>query len=821
MASIQSLGIGSGLLTTELLENIISAEREATDLRLDAEQAEAEAKLSAFGTIRSSLDSLRSAAAALESRSAFADFTTSSSNSSVATATVGTDAVAGTYQIEVDQIARNEVLATGGYASLDTVVGSGTISIAFGTTSYDVDDNYAGFTVDTEIAGGELTIDSTNNTLAGIRDAINSANLGVRANIIDDGTGFRLAITSENDGAGGSMRIEVTEDAPTGLSDLRYDETTRNLTQTVKGQDAQLTVDGISISRATNTIDNVVEGVTINALSAAAGSPVTLSVQRDLDAAAERLEGFVSAYNDFKDQLDELTKFDPETQEGGLLLGDSALRSTAGRLSRVLSSPIDNPFDANIRALVDVGITTNRSYRLEFDRPTFEANAANVDSIASVFAANARIDDSQITYFSSQTYSRSGDYALTVTRLAQQGLYRSNTVAGIGTSGVTIDADNDTLRVQLNAVSPAGGNGGGGGITSGEITLAAGSYTAEEFALELERAINSDASIRAAQRSVAVAFDAANERYTITSPDFGSTSSVGILSVDTDTEAELGIAVFDGAATAGSDVEVRIGGYAASGSGRVVLVDRENLEAAPGFLTGSSTSALQAADVTIDADNKTFEISVDGTASASITLTEGSYTDMAALASEIQDRINADANLTGAEASVLVSYDQRNERFEIVSGTAGAESSVAITSADAALTTTLGLGVGAGFSGTAASPRDQSIGPGGLQFGVFGGATGPRGQIEFVRGVADQFESVLDELLTFGGTLTNREDALREDLSDISDERARFDARISAQEARLQKQFALNDALIAQLNSTSDFLSSQLDLLPLANSGGE
>lgn len=805
MASIQSLGIGSGLLTTELLESIIAAEREATDLRLDAEQAEAEAKLSAFGSIRSALDGLQSAASALKSRTTFANFSSDSSNASVATASTSSLASPGSYSVEVGQLARNQVLATGAYESLDTVVGTGTLNITFGTTAFDIDDNVTGFTVDTTIAGGEIEIDETNNTLSGIRDAINAAGVGIRANIIDDGSGFRLALTSENNGAGGSMSIEVTEGGTAGLSDLAFNATTQNLEQTVKAQDAQVTVDGIAISRSTNAISGVIQGVTFNALSAAPGAPVTLTVERDLDASVEKIESFVSSYNEFKDLLTQLTDFDPDTQEGGLLLGDSALRSTANQLSRLLSGSIDNPFDQNIRALVDIGISTDRSFRLQFSRAAFEAKAADIDALSSVFAANGRTSDSQISFIGAQEHTLSGDYDLTVTRLAQQGFVRSQSITGIAASGVTIDADNSKLRVAVN------------GIDSGELTLAQGSYTAAEFAAELQLTINSSEILRNNGRSVEVAFDATREFFQITSGSFGSSSKVAITDVGADSTAELGLAVDDGVATAGRDVQVRIGDYTATGNGQTVLVGRRNLGAAPGFLSGATTTDIQAGSITIDATNRTFEITVDGTGSNTIALTEATYTDMDALASEITAQINADANIAGAGAEVSVLYDALNERFEIITDSRGADSTVEITAADAGFTSAVGLSVGVGFSGTDASPVGRDIDVGGLQLGIFGGSVGARGQVEFVRGIADQFDSVLDGLLAASGSLTNREDALRGDLADVDEERTRFDERIAAQEARLRQQFATNDALISQLNSTSDFLSSQLDLLPLAN----
>lgn len=819
MASIQSLGIGSGLLTTELLENIIAAEREGTDLRLDGEEAAVDAKLSAYGSVRSALDGLKSAASALRGRTTFATFDTTSSNEGVVSASANSLASPGTYQVEVDQVARAQVLATGAYDSLDTVLGTGSIEIRFGTTAFAGDGTYEGFDLNTDRPGGTIEIDAGNRTLAGVRDAINAADLGVRANIVDDGTGFRLVVASESTGAANGLQISVTEGDEAGLSALAFDAGAQNLEQTVAARDTILSVDGITVSRPDTLVAGVVQGLTFDARSAAPGSVVTVGVERNVDASAEKVEAFVDAYNEFKGLLDELTDFDPENQEAGLLLGDSALRNTASQLSRALSSTIENPFSDELRALVDVGVRTGVNYRLEFDRAAFDRAAGDLDALSSIFTASGRSTDGQVTFIGSQPYTESGDYAVEVTRLAQQGLLRTRAVPGLGSGGVTIDGSNDEFRIAVN------------GTQSGTIDLTQGTYTAEALAVELQQRINGDEALRRLGRTVEVTFDAARERFEIVSGTYGSDSRVAITGLDPSLDPDttdfgtfanaFGLRLDDGGATAGRDVQARIDGATVSGRGQVLLVPQGTLGAAPGFLTGSSTEALRGGSATVSAPENTLEVTVDGVPSGAVAIPAGTYTDMDALAGEISERINADGALQAGGAAVDVFFDARNERFEFISRSTGASSGVELTAVAAGLTSELGLEVGGGFAGSEGTRAGRSVGAAGLQFGVFGGALGDRGRIDFTRGAGDRIDALLEGLLGSDGAIGRREEALRTELADIADERARFDERIAAQEARLRSQFATNDALIAQLNSTSDFLTNQLGLLPFNDLGGE
>ena len=226
MASIQSLGVGSGLLTSELVEQIIEAERAPVADRLDKKQTIAEAKISAYGEITSALSSFDSALASLKLPSTFNASTVSSSNDSTVSGTASSLAVAGNYSVSVSQLAQSHSIASGAYAEVTSTVGTGVLNFRFGTTTYGVGGSYDSFTLNADASSKSIVITSANNTLAGVRDAVNKANFGVQASIVDDGSGYRLVFSSKNSGAKNS--IEVTASGTDGLKALNYNQTSQN-----------------------------------------------------------------------------------------------------------------------------------------------------------------------------------------------------------------------------------------------------------------------------------------------------------------------------------------------------------------------------------------------------------------------------------------------------------------------------------------------------------------------------------------------------------------------------------------------------------------
>ena len=185
------------------------------------------------------------------------------------------------------------------------------------------------------------------------------------------------------------------------------------------------------------------------------------------------------------------------------------------------------------------------------------------------------------------------------------------------------------------------------------------------------------------------------------------------------------------------------------------------------------------------------------------------------MASELQTRINADANLSAASKSVTVSYSANSGRFTITSDTVGNTSSVAFNSVPAATESVFGFLAGQSYDGTVAQTvlSDAT----GLAIRADAANPGASGTITFTQGVMALFESVLEGINRTDGSIDSRLGSLDARIADLDEEAARFDARMTEFEARLRTQFASADALISQLNTTSDFLLQQISLLPLTN----
>jgi len=232
------------------------------------------------------------------------------------------------------------------------------------------------------------------------------------------------------------------------------------------------------------------------------------------------------------------------------------------------------------------------------------------------------------------------------------------------------------------------------------------------------------------------------------------------------------------------------------------------------------------ASTTIDSNNDTFTIDIDGTSSATISLTAGSYT-QTQLAAEIQSQINADTTLAAAGKSVTVSLDGTNQ-LVINSDIYGASSKVEITSVDTNTVAQLGLSIAAGTDGidivgtingvaatgsgqvlTAASGDDSE----GIRVTVAGAATGDRGSVTYIEGVAEQLVDMITGFISIDGSLSVKNETLGKQLALITQERADLTERIETLTARLARQFTAADIIISQLNSTQDFISKQLDAL--------
>jgi len=368
---VSAPGIGSGLDINSLVEQLVAAERQPAANRLNLAEARANTELSAIGRLKSSVSSFQSALETLTQLETFQQRTVDIDSDEFIAATASSDAVPGSYDIQVIELAAAQKLASQAFGDLNTAVGTGVLTLTLGGAAFAVN-----------IAEGE-------NTLNDIRDAINAApdNTGVRATIVTADDGSRLVLSSAETGSANTITV-ANSGGDGGLDVFNYDPQGpfNALTQLEGASDAMAMIDGFTVTSSTNTIAAAIEGVDINLIDNEAGNTSRLTIGLDETAAEAALNEFVTAYNSVLGTIDELTAFDAEAGVAGPLLGDSLVRDLQSSLRRELSSALDLE-NATFTVLAEIGITTTLDGRLEIDSTqAAEAIAADFDAVGLLFA---------------------------------------------------------------------------------------------------------------------------------------------------------------------------------------------------------------------------------------------------------------------------------------------------------------------------------------------------------------------------------------------------------------------------------------------------
>ncbi|HIO31088.1 flagellar filament capping protein FliD [Marinobacter salarius] len=555
MANISSLGIGSGVLTSELVDQLVQAERAPTEKRLAQKTERTQALISAYGTLRSAVTELRLPMRQLSAPDNLKAFSATSSNEDIAVSVDSSKANRGTYSVDVTSLASAQALASRDvFADRDkTSVGQGTMTLSVGDKTTNI------------------VIDSSNDTLQGLANAINDSDAGVSAGVIDTGSGFQLVLSADETGTANAVSISVSGDSAgtdtdaQGLSRFAFNasmDADAGLNETIAASDAVMSINGVEVTRSTNSFENVIDGLTFD-LTATGTS--TVKVEQDLGAVADRVQGFVEKFNGLQETIDALAGFNAESGSGSLLTGDSVIRGIQNQLRQVLTRVVPGLEDASVRSLADVGITTNfETGSLEFDREEFmEQLKANPDDVTALFAEQGRATDSQVEFVRSGVNTEPGTYDINVTQAATQGTLAGNAAA---TFPVTIDGTNDELSLLVN------------GDTSVNLQLTQQTYnSAQDLVDEIQAQLNSNNALNASEGSVQVSLGAGGE-LVFSSSTYGSESSVTLSSAESAATFGLDAAT----STDGLDVAGTIDGRTAEGEGQTLFLG-ENSGAASGL----------------------------------------------------------------------------------------------------------------------------------------------------------------------------------------------------------------------------------------------
>lgn len=394
MASISSLGAGTNLDLNALYDQLQKAEQTKL-LPITRQQASYKAKITAWNVVQSSLTKLQTASAALKNASGIASTKVTSTNTAFS-ATLASKAAAGSYSIEVSQLASSQSLLSKAARSKDADLG---------------DSSMASRTITISQPGQKtplkVTLKQDQTSLSDIRDAINRQQGSVSASIIksDDNT-YYLSLTARDSGTANAMTVSTDDSTLSQYINYSQGGSSNAMTEKVSAKDAKLTINGVSITRSSNTITDAPEGVTLNLTkTTAANTPETLTVATDNAPMTAAIQAYVDAYNSLQTTISNQTKYTAvkagtaQASGNGDLLGDTTLRNIQTALRSQITSPQNG---GKFTALSQLGITQDVNGKLTVD--STKLNNALTNNSADV--VNFLTGDGKTTGFATETSNK-------------------------------------------------------------------------------------------------------------------------------------------------------------------------------------------------------------------------------------------------------------------------------------------------------------------------------------------------------------------------------------------------------------------------------
>jgi len=375
VASSSSSGAtgGSVIDVSSLVSQLVTATYAAQVANNASQTSAVTTQISALGALKSALATFQGALATLDTPTSFNALTASSSDQSAFTATADSSAVAGTYSVGVTQLAQAQQLVSTAFSGgSDTTIGTGTLALSLGGQSFTV------------------AIDSTDNTLAGIAAAINSAtgNPGITATLVQGLDGAHLVLASAQTGAGNTIQVSASG-GDGGLAQLAYTSAAPGIyTQASAPQDAIVSVAGVSYQSASNTVTGAISGVTLNlAATTAAGSNATVTVSNDTSSVATNISNFVAAYNTLVQTFAGLGGYDASSGTAGPMLGNALLSGIQNQIEGVVHGLISGASSSD-NSLASIGVTTQGDGTLALSASALQnALSSNFTGVSQLFSS--------------------------------------------------------------------------------------------------------------------------------------------------------------------------------------------------------------------------------------------------------------------------------------------------------------------------------------------------------------------------------------------------------------------------------------------------
>ncbi|WP_439134329.1 flagellar filament capping protein FliD [Pseudomaricurvus sp.] len=778
---ISSLGAGSGLNSTSLVEQLTDVERAPKQNQIDTKRESFETKLSDFGVIRSALSLLQDSGDVLTDSATFNSKSASFSDSSAfIPVSLDENVPVGNYSFEVLDVAQSQSLATGSsFAAPTDAVGKGSLTLDFG--SWDSAEPPTTFTHNGDKDPLVITLDDTNNSLNGLRDAINEADVGVTASVVNDGNGYRLLLTAES-GQSNQLQITATEEAGAeGLAAFNFNATDQALNQAQGGQDARLKINGLEVTRSTNEIDDVLDGFKFTLAKPDPGNVVNVSISEDKAGAQQAVRDFVDSFNAFLEAVEPAVGYNTETEEEGSLKRDPAARSVMTQIRNLISTSVGG-LDESFAALSSVGIRTENDGTLSIDDEDFNrAFSDSYDQVKALFTPQASSSSDKIVVNSFRSEATPGEYDVVITQEPEKGGLVGSAAAG------SLLSD---LAVATSSGFYTGGASSFSVLDMSTQGVAAGTYT---FDVEV---------------------------------DGGTAVTVELPIADYADETEIAVALQNEFDTLGVSADIVHNGsefvVTSRNSGDSSSVAISNSSAEFGFSTGTATAGSGPAN-----DSYNFQITVNGVTSNPIEVALGSYASQDELALYLQTQINNDSNLKAAGADVDVTWN--GDHFEIGSRDYGSKSNVTVTAlgvnaADLGLdsgVSTAGKNVAGTINGEAGFGSGEALLPAlgsdayGISLIVQPGATSST--VNFSRGFGTELSKVIDTYLVSNGVLDKSEERLEGKIEDLDDDQTKLDNRMEAYYERLLSQFMAMESIVNSINSSGSALDNIGDYLPFTS----
>ncbi len=382
---ISAAGMLSGLDVDGLVSSLMATEQQPLR-NLQAKQSSYNSQLSAYGTLKSAVSTFQTAVKAL-SNDALQALKTSSSKTDIVgvSATKGGGATSGTYSIEVSQLAQSDKLVSSGVDTSSKFAAGGAMEIT---------------------VGGKMVPVKLNEeaTLAGVANAINKANAGVSATILNDGKQDRLVITGTKTGVTNTVSISASGSlsrfdtsgmdaaAPAGAGEgISPADTSAGMTRKQAAQNAEMIIDGIPVSKESNTVTDAIKGLTLNLAQTNVGSPVKVSLEKDSAAITKSVNAFIDAYNALASGVNKQVAYDANTKTAAVLNGDASARGILSGIRAELSKATAG--EGGLRTLADIGIAFQRDGTLKLEKPAKleEAVASNIEGLTSLFTSDSGV----------------------------------------------------------------------------------------------------------------------------------------------------------------------------------------------------------------------------------------------------------------------------------------------------------------------------------------------------------------------------------------------------------------------------------------------